>query len=51
MSDGLRALLRDEVQQVGEPLAIATSNGVDSKALVISAVEDAAYNVVAGRPR
>jgi len=43
MSDGLRALLRDEVQQVGEPLAIATSNGVDSKSLVISAVEDAGY--------
>lgn len=43
MSDGLRALLRDEVQKVGEPLAIATSNGIDSKSLVISAVEDSGY--------
>jgi hypothetical protein len=43
MSYGLRAVLRKEWAQISEPVAIATSNGVDSKALVISAVEDAGY--------
>jgi asparagine synthetase B (glutamine-hydrolysing) len=43
MSYGIRPILRKEWKKISGSLAIATSNGVDSKALVISAVEDAEY--------
>ena len=43
MSYGIRTILRKEWKKISGSLAIATSNGVDSKALVISAVEDAEY--------
>jgi hypothetical protein len=43
MEMSVRTILREEVKRVGEPLAVATSNGVDSKAIIISAVEDLGY--------